>query len=211
MKQRLFLKLLFLCSITTTTTSFSQELIPFSGRQTFTNFKGDLTVIGNDMVGALYRSDNDTWYDPNAAYDENDTANGNYLSAYIDIDNDPATFSSSSADLILENSDCSQIAYAGLYWSANYYMARRDNQRDFTQDAIASNSDTRVALSINNGPFAGSYTVRGSEFGNDNTDIKLSPVSSYLVVAQPENGCGITNGADLSGNIAVIRKGAFCN
>ena len=38
--------------------------------------------------------------------------NDSYVSKYIDIDNDPSTFSSSSADLNLP--DCSEISFAGF-------------------------------------------------------------------------------------------------
>ena len=40
--------------------------------------------------------------------------------AYIDIDNDETTFSSSSAQLNLTTSTTKKVIYAGLYWSALY-------------------------------------------------------------------------------------------
>lgn len=49
-------------------------------------------------------------------------SNGLINMEYIDIDNDPSTFSSSSAKLNLPK--CSKIEYAGLYWSAVYSVER---------------------------------------------------------------------------------------
>ncbi len=39
-------------------------------------------------------------------------------SSYVDIDGDPTTFNSSSADLDVPSPECYQIVYAGLYWGA---------------------------------------------------------------------------------------------
>jgi large repetitive protein len=61
----------------------------------------------------------------NTPYNGNNNNNG-YNQEYIDIDTDPATFSSSSANLNIINS-CKKIVYAGLYWAATYPYERSTN------------------------------------------------------------------------------------
>ncbi len=200
---RLILLGLFFIGITNT---IAQEIIPLSERVSMNNVNGDLVMIGNSIVGLTI--------DPNANFNTPNVSNGgtDADTAYIDIDTDNSTFSSSSADLTTPQPECTQIVYAGLYWSATYYLARQGTPTIYPQDEIttadAFNSNT--ALTINNSSLRGYFDVRNSEFSNDNSDIRLSPASSNLVVASPEDGCGITNAAALAGNIAVIRQGGVC-
>ncbi len=188
--------------------SYAQELNDFDPRYTNETIRGNLTMTANSIVGLVYKNG---FLNPNASYNVNNTSNGDNVTAYIDIDNDPTTFSSSSANLTVPREGCSKIKYAGLYWSANYYMARRDIPIVYTVDEITKDTETNVRLTINNSDLALDYIARFSEFENDNSDIKFKPVTSYLVVAQPETGCGITNGASLAGNIAVIRNTGSCS
>ena len=207
--------MLFLWIAGFTYNTYAQELIPFGPRFTQENVRGNLTITANDIVG-IVRKDG-VELDPNAAYNEAFTSNGSYVTALIDIDGDPNTFSSSSANLSVPNETCSRIVYAGLYWSANYYMSRTDTPDNSNDAEVTPNTDrngrrtnTDVILTVNNGPFAQQYVARYSQFDNDNSDIRLRPVSSFLVVAQPVDGCNITNAAELAGNIAVIRAGGSC-
>ncbi|EDP70825.1 CHU large protein; gliding motility-related protein; possible adhesin AidA-related [Flavobacteriales bacterium ALC-1] len=88
--------------------AFAQNLIPFSPRYDQA-IKGDILLIGNSNVG-LHVSD---------PYNGNDTNDRVDAAVYVDIDGDPTTFNSSSADLEVPSADsCYQIVYAGLYWSA---------------------------------------------------------------------------------------------
>lgn len=134
-----------------------------------------------------------------------------YITAFIDIDHDNSTFSSSSADLNAPDNENSVLVYAGLYWSANYYMQRNTVPNSFTSTEIPSSTDTNVNFIINNGSLAEAYEARYSDFDNDNSDIQFRPVTSYLVLSEPVNGCGITNGAELNGNIVVVRAGGSCS
>jgi len=178
--------------------------------------RGDVIVTGNTILGLI---DNpDSAQGPNGAYNgDNNNGGAGRETAYIDIDGEDDTFSSSSADLINPSpQDCAVITYAGLYWTANYYLARRNTPRIYdganvTPETIFSGGNSRTVLTINNSDIAQTYRLRASQFGNDDSDIRLSPASSNLVVAQPANGCGITNGADLAGNIAVIQAGGSCS
>jgi large repetitive protein len=73
----------------------------------------------------------------NAAFNGG-TNNGQLNFEYIDIDGDPTTFSSSSADLALKNPNgsvntCKRIRYAALYWAAFYpYERSTDANANYT-------------------------------------------------------------------------------
>ncbi len=185
------------------TLMFSQQ--GFQHREN-TTVRGDVLMAGNAILGLTNNP-------PNSAYNIMGTSNGgtNRNTAYIDIDGDNTTFSSSSADLVDPNVGCTSIVSAGLYWSANYYLARQNFPNNYSNTNISSGTNTRTVLTINNTTIAGVYNVRNDEFSSDNSDIRLRPASSNLVVAQPTSGCGITNGAALAGNIAVVQTGGGCS
>ncbi|MDC1227299.1 hypothetical protein N8013_06585, partial [Algibacter sp.] len=94
--------------------SYSQEKVPFAARTasatpatTIYTIKGDFTMMGNTNL---------------TLQDYSATANNNAAMVYVDIDGDPNTWNSSSATLSFseENNaipDCSNIIYAGLYWT----------------------------------------------------------------------------------------------
>lgn len=96
---------------------FSQQSKPFSVRhQKF--IKGDIAMISNNIINTDSNKKN-----PNNPYKQRDVEsklNDESNMRYIDIDDDSDTFSSSSADLKLDNEKNKKIIYAGLYWSATY-------------------------------------------------------------------------------------------
>ncbi|GAL81368.1 internalin [Algibacter lectus] len=94
--------LLFLLSLQT----FAQNYVPFSSRFD-QDVKGDIVLIGNNILGPS-----------NNAFNNNFEYNNRVNMQYIDIDSDPSTFSSSSADLAIPNPDCYRIVRADLYWAA---------------------------------------------------------------------------------------------
>ncbi|EAQ42737.1 T9SS type B sorting domain-containing protein [Polaribacter sp. MED152] len=94
--------------------TYSQTFVEFKQRlqNGGVNLKGDITFIANSIV-----SKNQDGTVPNDDY--NGSQGNNKLNLdYIDIDNDPTTFSSSKAALNLPG--CSKVVFAGLYWSAVY-------------------------------------------------------------------------------------------
>ncbi|GIZ15082.1 gliding motility-associated C-terminal domain-containing protein [Capnocytophaga catalasegens] len=104
LRKTLLLTLFFLVS-----TSYGQEIIPFTKRKQQT-IKGGLQMVGNNILNKNPAND-----------DYNDSSVNDYLDMkYIDIDNDSNTFSSSAATLNIPNSTCSKIRYAGLYWGGMY-------------------------------------------------------------------------------------------
>ena len=202
MKKPLHLKLLVLgvLLIFNGLRSYAQEIVPLAERVKLNQVQGDLTMIGNSIIGLEDSFTDNIVYDPNAAYNGN-LNNGNSISAYIDIDGDATTFSSSSADLVTPNPSCTTIAYAGLYWSATYYLERIPQ--------------TELTFSINNTSLAGNYAVVDNEFSPGNVEIPADPgITANLVLVDDntdttEDGCtALVNGAELTGNIAVLRRGS---
>ncbi|MGB3150639.1 MAG: T9SS type B sorting domain-containing protein [Maribacter sp.] len=104
----------------------AQEYVPFTPRLAGGNMeiRGDIIFVGNNI---LNRASEANPGEANTPY--NGTQNNNSLwMEYIDIDgvvdmdgdgNDD-TFSSSSAELNVDDPDCSQVRYAGLYWAGTY-------------------------------------------------------------------------------------------
>lgn len=88
--------------------------VPFSQRLTpgGLTVRGDITFLSNNILNRQ-----DSSFSPNDSFNGNG-GNGQLNIQYIDIDNDPTTFSSSSSTLNLPA--CSKIVHAGLYWSAIY-------------------------------------------------------------------------------------------
>lgn len=86
---------------------FTQRTSPFNPGVSIYNVKGDFTVIGNTNLTLQNYSDN--------------SGNQNAM-IYVDIDNNPATLNSSSADLNFSTENgavpaCSEVVFAGLYWT----------------------------------------------------------------------------------------------
>lgn len=109
---------LIICSaLFATCLSYAQLATPFKIRhQGYVN--GDMTMIANNIVNRVdYNNDANSPHDNRAYQGE---LNDEYMMLYTDIDNDKTTFSSSSADLYLNNPLNKKIVYAGLYWSATY-------------------------------------------------------------------------------------------
>ncbi len=109
-KLLVFAILLFLCAYN----SYSQVIVPFTPRtstvtpsKTIYTVKGDFSMIGNTNLTL-------------ASYGVN--TNNNHDMIYVDIDNDSNTINSSSATLTFSDEngavpECSNIVYAGLYWT----------------------------------------------------------------------------------------------
>ena len=86
--------------------TYAQNYVPFTPRFN-EDLKGDIVLIGNNILGPN-----------NDPFNDGTVYNHNVDMRYIDIDGDPTTFSSSSADLVIPNPNCYRIIYAGLYWGA---------------------------------------------------------------------------------------------
>ncbi|UZO80259.1 OmpA family protein [Aquimarina sp. ERC-38] len=96
---------------------YAQVEVPLLQRTQLT-IKGDLTFVSNTILGKVSHDDGTQVFDPNKSYNDGGL-NNQFKMGFIDIDKDPSTFNSSSADLII-NSKCAKIKYVGLYWTASY-------------------------------------------------------------------------------------------
>ncbi|MGB3143066.1 MAG: DUF11 domain-containing protein, partial [Maribacter sp.] len=103
----------------------AQEYVPFTPRLDGGNIevRGDIIFVGNNI---LNRASESNPAQANTPYNGSDNNNSLWME-YIDIDSDPSTFSSSSAELNLADPDCSQVRYAGLYWAGTYPNERSTN------------------------------------------------------------------------------------
>lgn len=112
---RKFTLLIFLICLVPTASAqvvknFTQRVSPYSDNKTIYNLRGDLMMIGNTNLTLKNYSDN---------------GNNSQEMVYVDVDNDPNTWNSSSATLEYYSgnegygqvkSECTKIVYAGLYW-----------------------------------------------------------------------------------------------
>nr|WP_315188993.1 T9SS type B sorting domain-containing protein [uncultured Flavobacterium sp.] len=87
--------------------SYSQTFEPFTPPRFNQELKGNMLLIGNNILGK-----------DNNPLNVINITNEDISMKYIDIDGDATTFNSSSADLTVPNAACSKIIYAGLYWGA---------------------------------------------------------------------------------------------
>ncbi len=113
------------------TLAFSQVEVPLKKRTEFT-FKGDFQFVSNTVLGKVSNDDGSGVFDPNKSYNDGGL-NNQFRMGFIDIDNDPTTFNSSSADLHID-SECSTIKHVGLYWTASY--ADENRKHDITSIKI---------------------------------------------------------------------------
>lgn len=91
--------------------SMAQNLVPFVPRYDEA-IKGDMLLIGNNNL-SVHGSNS---YNGNTNNEHRDNRD---KMVYVDIDNDSSTFNSSSASLdVPSNTNCYQVVYAALYWTA---------------------------------------------------------------------------------------------
>ncbi len=111
--------------------SYGQVEVPLEKRKELT-LKGDFKFVSNTILGKVSNDDGSGVFDPNKSYNDGGL-NNQFKMGFIDIDNDPSTFNSSSADLIID-SNCNSIKHVGLYWTAAY--ADEDRKHDITSIKI---------------------------------------------------------------------------
>ena len=103
--QTRMLRVLFFVLLLSSFSVYSQTTVPFAKRYETQGINGDLTIIGNSILGETV----DTPYN-------GDTQNNYIDMVFVDIDNDGSTFNSSSATF--STNRCNRVVYAGLYWGA---------------------------------------------------------------------------------------------
>jgi uncharacterized repeat protein (TIGR01451 family) len=106
-----------LCLLGYGATALGQTVDPFSQRYAF-NTNGDIQIIGNTLTTCPTA---DTRCAAARAGTGTTLNNNDFNAALIDVDGDPTTFNSSSADLTLPPN--TEVLWAGLYWSARTQAA----------------------------------------------------------------------------------------
>ena len=202
----------------------AQVPVPFTIRYQ-DNIKGDITQISNGIVNRYEPEDTEwectgPWWNldcdevtvpeiPTSQPYGGNTANDNFDMRYIDIDGDPATFSSSSATLsTVVNDGCSTVVYAALYWSATYR---------YNTDNSSSGRATDFNLVKLKLPGASAYTdITGTviydgfgtaDFGHNGPYACYADVTSLVAgLADPNGEYTVANirasQADLSGGVS---------
>ena len=175
MKQIILLQCFFLAAIWVAT---AQTQTTFNERYKAT-VKGDMIVVGNTVIGTTKTGDY------NGGGDNNGT-----VQVYVDIDDDPTTFNSSSAEVKDPNPSgvCPRIVKkAYLYWAGN------------AETTIVNNSE-KVKFKIDNGSY---YDILGTAILRQNnlyiyradvTD-KLTKVAGTYTVANVQIANGRLNSA----------------
>jgi gliding motility-associated-like protein len=111
---RLILSLIFLFSLFGGVIN-AQVVSPFNIRYQ-TNQKGGIVILSNVSLTCNSNNANCGTYQQQAPPGGNHNQDGGIVMNFVDVDNDANTFMSSSDSLDLIN--CSEILWAGLYWSA---------------------------------------------------------------------------------------------
>ncbi|MDY8135766.1 OmpA family protein [Aquimarina sp. 2201CG5-10] len=142
--------LIFICIFCSSIT-YGQVEVPLEKRSEFT-LKGDFKFVSNTILGKVSNDDGTGVFNPNESYNDGGL-NNQFRMGFIDIDDDPSTFNSSSADLITE-SDCNAIKHVGLYWTASY--ADENREHDITSIKIKYPGDSSYST-ISNGQVIHDY------------------------------------------------------
>jgi hypothetical protein len=163
---------------------FSQQAKPFKVRhQGYVN--GDMVLIANNIV-------NRDASDGKASDSYNDRTFKNKLNdecemKYIDIDNDESTFSSSSADLVMDNKANKKIVYAGLYWSATYLYEKGKMTKSMKYKAIDKKREAfdKVKIKL---PNQEEYSdIKGALIYDGIEDVDFKESAPYVMFADITN------------------------
>ncbi|ALJ03947.1 hypothetical protein APS56_01730 [Pseudalgibacter alginicilyticus] len=146
---------------------FEPRTSDFTPSKTIYRVNGDFTMIGNTNLTL----DN---------YSDSSSNSGNMR--YVDVDSDPTTMNSSSATLLFSNEnnaipDCSQIIYAGLYWTGrannnstdpNIFTVSKDIVSGISSQQI---TDTNMEVYDEDNIDNTNYTLEISNSGNGQNSI----------------------------------------
>ncbi|WP_308992823.1 gliding motility-associated C-terminal domain-containing protein [Mariniflexile litorale] len=160
---------------------FSQVRVPFSPREsqytptkTIYNIKGDFTMMGNTNLTLV-----------NYGVNEH---NGYKDMQYVDVDNDANTINSSMAELKFSDEngaspECSNILYAGLYWTGRAGAATSFNV--FNNNFIIGSSNlvtgTNYTMTVTRQGADGNYYPRYTFTSSESTVIFESLNTNYQV------------------------------
>lgn len=206
-----FQKIIFIIFFLFSAPTFAQQAVPFKMRYKGI-VKGDMTVIANNIVNRVdfTNTPNDPYYNLTSYSMLNDE----FDMEYIDIDEDDETFSSSSADLYLENSTNKKIVYAGLYWSGTYkYNAGfQKSEKKFMPTDPSRTTFTNVKLKLPNSEkykdISGQLIFDGantSDFNDFSPYVVYADITDYL--KNSTNASGVYTVANIKATQGKIMGG----
>ena len=183
----------------------SQVEVPLTKRTELT-LKGDFKFVSNTILGKVSNDDGTGTFDPNRSYNDGGL-NNQFKMGFIDIDNDPSTFNSSSADLIMET-PCNSIKHVGLYWTASYADAVR--KEDITSIKIKYPGQSNYSTISNAQVIYDYYNDPKSDFKQyscykDITQDVLSlehPTGTYTVANIPATTSAVNDDEKLGNGLA---------
>jgi len=134
--QKILRKLLFVASVLMVVASYGQLQRGFTPRYSET-INGDFTMIANNV---LSRDATNAYNGPQSNHDFTDNI-------FVDIDSDPTTFNSSSANLAnpAPGNSCLTIERVFLYWAA----ADKEYEVDGGGNILAGDGGTEVSWNYN--------------------------------------------------------------
>ena len=180
-------KFLFLLTIflLVANVAIAQNYVPFTAGKYTASLKGDMLLIGNNVLNRVQGS-NTANVPHNAGGNNND-----FNMQYIDVDSDPTTFCSSTADLVIpaKTTGCYVVKYAALYWAGMY------KQADVTSGRVNRTLLNTVKFKL---PGAANYTDITGVVMYDSYPLDLSATSkgyaSYADVTSLVQGLADANG-----------------
>ena len=129
-------KLIFTIWIIQSLTATAQEEVPFTIRYKEL-IQGDITFIANTIVN---RNTGKNYNEPYNKLNSGAKHNDDFEMQYIDIDQNPETFSSSSATF-QATEPMQELLFAGLYWSATYKYDIGFTNKNHKEDGNFERSD----------------------------------------------------------------------
>ncbi|WP_171946659.1 hypothetical protein [Flaviramulus basaltis] len=193
-------------------TAFAQLAVPFSPRLPGGNIKvkGDVILIGNTII---------TGKGLPLPYNGGGN-NNNYEGEYINVASggDSNIFSSSTADLFLDNS-CKSIVYAGLYWASVYPNEVGTNGGQSFTGTTRLEDWNQVKFKLPTGGFIDlvadnnadpvgeedDIIFDGYDSGNINNSFKDSPIVCYKNVTNYLQGLSEADGTYTVANLRATR------
>jgi hypothetical protein len=124
-------------------TLFSQVVSPFNIRYQ-TNQKGGIVILSNVSITCNSSSSNCGTFQQQVPPGGNHNQDGGIVMDFVDVDGVSSTYNSSSDSLNLAN--CSEILWAGLYWSARLAEEVPENTTNY-------NARNQVRIRRNSGSY----------------------------------------------------------
>ena len=205
-------QLVFCLALLSSATAFSQLAVPFTPRLPggSVKVKGDIVLIGNSIITGK-----------SVSLPYNGTTNNNNLEGeYINVASggDPSIFSSSTADLNINNS-CKSILYAGLYWASIYPLEVATNKNQQFVGTPRLNDWNQVKFKLPTGGFIDlvadnnpdpvgeedDIIFDGYDPVNINNSFKDSPIICYKNVTSLLQGLADADGTYTLANLRATR------